>query len=190
VGNRSVEVIRKLTPTRICEMISRVATMNKQLIIPAALLAGLFCTVALGQRFHKPLSRTEKEHILDSPLTIVASVEAIPPVVKQAFVEITGERSFALANPGQKYQVSDVVLEPELPSRRLAFAGVKDNEWFIHYERGGIGHEYDVIVFKVDEHHGTKFLWGGTGFHGAKNLDELRKLVATGQFSDEATYYW
>jgi hypothetical protein len=164
--------------------------MNNRLITLGAVAVAFFCMFAVAQQFHKQLSRSEKEHILDGSFTIVAATEDLPPKVKLAFAEITRQNSFALANPGQKYQVTDVVSDTNLPSRRLAFAGVKDGEWFIHYERGGRGHGYDVIVFKIEPQHQVQFLWGGAGFQGAKNLDELRKMIAAGQFSDDATYYW
>jgi hypothetical protein len=69
------------------------------------------------------LSAAEKEHILDSPFTEVTKTEAMPANAKQAFAKITGEPSFALANPGQEYQVMDVVVDRGLSRRRLVFAG-------------------------------------------------------------------
>ena len=46
------------------------------------------------------------------------------------------------------------------------------------------------MVFEVNPQSGFGFVWGGVGFHGAKNLDQLRKMVAAGQFSDELKNYW
>jgi uncharacterized protein YceK len=136
------------------------------------------------------IEKPAKEHILDSPFTEVTRTEALPASVKQSFAKITGEPSFALANPGQKYQATDFVVDRGLPRRRLVFAGVRGDEWFVHYELGGIGHSYCVLLFKVDPQNRGKFVWGGVGFHGAKNLDQLRKMVAAGQFSDEMQSYW
>ncbi len=148
-------------------------------------------SIALSaQQFHKRLSAAEKEHILDSPFTDVTKTEAISVNAKQAFAKITNESSFGLANPGQKYQVTDVVVERGLPRRRLVFAGVWGDEWFIHYELGGRGHGYCVLLFRVDPANRVQFVWGGAGSHGAKNLSQLRKMVAAGQFSDEMQYYW
>jgi hypothetical protein len=148
-------------------------------------------SIALNaQQFHKRLSATEKEHILDSPFTEVTRTEAIPANARQAFAKITGEPSFALANPGQKYQVTDVVVDRRLPRRRLVFAGIHGDVWFIHYELGGIGQSYCVLLFTVDPQNHMQFVWGGAGSHGAKNLDQLRKMVAGGQFSDEMQNYW
>ena len=136
------------------------------------------------------MSPAVKEHILDAAFTDVTKTESMPTTVKQAFAKITGEPPFALANPGQNYQVSDVDPDRTLPLRRLVFAGVAGNEWFVHYEKGGIGHSYSIVVFKVNSQSGFEFVWGGVGFHGAKNLDQLRKMVAAGQFSDEIKNYW
>jgi hypothetical protein len=150
-----------------------------------------FLPITLGaQQFHKQLSPAEKRHILDGPFTELTKTESMPTAVKQAFTKITGEPSFALANPGQNYQVTDVDPDRTLPRRRLVFAGVAGDEWFVHYEKGGIGHSYSMVVFKVNSQSGFEFVWGGIGFHGAKNLDQLRKMVAAGQFSDELQSYW
>jgi hypothetical protein len=164
--------------------------MNEHRISLIVVVVCLVSSVGAAQQFHKQLSATEKEHILDSSFTMVARTEAMPANVKQAFAKITGEPSFALANPGQKYQVTDVVVDRDLPFRRLVFAGVEADEWFVHYERGGRGHSYSVLVFKVDRRNRLQFVWGGVGSHGAKNLEQLRKMVAAGQFSDEMENYW
>ncbi|HVP42982.1 MAG TPA: hypothetical protein VMS96_06090 [Terriglobales bacterium] len=141
-------------------------------------------------QFHKSLTQPEKEHILDGRFVIVTKTEAFPATVKRAFAVITGQKQFALANPGEKYQVTDVVDEPGLPFRRLVFAGVRDDEWFIHYEHGGIGRSYEVVVFSIDSEKQLHFIWGGAGASGAKDFQELRGMVSAGLFHDDAAYYW
>jgi len=164
--------------------------MNEHRISLSVVALFFFSITLSAQQFHKRLSAVEKEHILDSPFTEVTRTEALPANVKQSFAKLTGEPSFALANPGQKYQATDFVVDRGLPRRRLVFAGVRGDEWFVHYELGGIGHSYYVLLFKVDPQNRLQFVWGGAGSHGAKNLDQLRKMVAAGQFSDELQYYW
>jgi hypothetical protein len=159
-----------------------------RIILSVALF--FFSITLSAQQFHKQLSLTEKEHILDGPFTDVTKTEAMPATVKQAFAKITAEPSFALANPGQKFQVTDVVVDRALPRRRLIFAGVRGDEWFVHYEIGGYAHSYCVLLFKVDPHDQLQFVWGGAGFHAAKNLDQLRKMVVAGKFSDDMQNYW
>jgi hypothetical protein len=178
---------------------------SKRWLIVAGLLACclLYCFARLlqpsicppfapltAQQFHKRLSAAEKAHILDSSHTEVTNTDVMPASVRQAFAEITGEPSFALANPGQKYQATDFVDVRELPRRRLVFAGVRGDDWFVHYEVGGIGHFYCVLLLKVDPQNRRQFVWGGVGTHGARNLDQLRRMVAAGDFSDEMQNYW
>jgi hypothetical protein len=164
--------------------------MNQHRIILSVVALFFFSIALSAQQFHKRLSPAEKEHILDGSFTDVTKTEAMPAMVKQAFATITDEPSFVLANPGQKFQVTDDGGLPRLPRRRLIFAGVQGNEWFVHYERGGLGHNYCVLLFKVDPHNQLQFVWGGAGFHGASNLDQLRRMIVAGQFSDDVQNYW
>jgi len=137
------------------------------------------------------LSKTDRDNIFKSDFTMVKNTEAIPANVKQSFAEITREPSFALANPGQEYQATDVVnpKKPRLPWRRLIFAGRCGDKWFIHYERGGIGHSYAIVLLSDDGGNRPRLLWGGVGFSGAENLTELRALVAADRFSEKHSYY-
>ena len=137
------------------------------------------------------LSKADRDNIFKGDFTIVKDTEAIPANVKQSFAEITKEPSFALANPGQEYQATDVVnpKKPRLPWRRLIFAGRCGDRWFIHYERGGIGHYYAIVLLSADGGNHPQFLWGGVGFSGAQNLTELRALVAAERFSEKHSRY-
>lgn len=144
----------------------------------------------LAQEKGHQLSATEREHILDGQFKLVSTTEGIPANIKQAFSQVSRQSSFAMANPGQKYQVGDVVVDRNLPFRRLVFAGGSNDKGFIHYERGGRGHGYYLVVFKVDPDGDAHFLWGGSGLNGARNLEQLRKMIADGRFSDKQNYYW
>jgi hypothetical protein len=88
------------------------------------------------------------------------------------------------------YQVTDVIDEPGLPFRRLLFAGESQKSWFIHYEHGGIGHGYAVLVFSKAQESGLQFFWGGTGSENAKDLNDLRNKIAAGDFRDNLVFYW
>jgi hypothetical protein len=155
-------------------------TSDKLVVLLVCLLAAM----AMAQ--HRESLSVSKQHVLDGRFTVIARTEDMPPNVKMAFSRFTLEPSFALANPGERYQVNDVVvIGQNLPFRRLLFAGRKDNEWFIHYEKGGrLGGHY-VLLFTVSEHGTAKFVWGGGGAKGAKDLQELREMVAAGQFFEQ-----
>jgi hypothetical protein len=141
-------------------------------------------------RFHKTLSKEEQQHVLDGEFKVVTSTELMPPRIKQAFTEVACLPQFALANPGEKYQVTDVIDEPGLPFRRLVFAGVSGNKWLIHYEHGGIGYSTAVVLLELDAQNKVRFVWGGAGAECAKNLSALRTAIGAGRFSDCGTFYW
>jgi hypothetical protein len=80
-----------------------------------------------------------------------------------------------------------------MPYRRLLFAGLTDNKWFIHYLSGigcGTPEKYYVVVFDADEQNKVQFLWGGKGPEGATDLDDLRRGIATGRFTDNLSCPW
>ena len=133
-----------------------------------------FATVAQQNQ----LSATEREHLLDGQFKVVSKTEAIPANVKQAFSKIARQPSFAMANPGQKFQATDVVLDRTLPFRRLVFAGAQNDKWFVHYEEGGYVHGYYVVAFKVDSQGDAHFIWGCSGIDGAKTLAGCGKMDA------------
>jgi hypothetical protein len=144
---------------------------------------------AAAVKFHRSLSTSEREHILDGDYRIVSSTASLPASIKQAFATVTGQKQFLLADPGAKYQVTDVVDEPGLPFRRLVFAGVSGDQWFIHYEHGGIGHSYSILVFRIQPGGRAAFVWGGAGDR-ANDLGDLRHAIASGRFTDDCCYYW
>src|SRR5438093_1868429 len=102
--------------------------MNEQGIKLVVLVICCVPFTAIAQQNRHQLSAAEREHILDGQFKVVLTTEGFPLKVKQAFSEIARQASFAMANPGQKYQVTDVVVDRNLPFRRLVFAGVKDDE--------------------------------------------------------------
>ena len=135
------------------------------------------------------ISSAESERLLDGQFKIVWKTDGIPASLKQAFSKITRQRSFAMADPGQKFQVTDVVLDNALPSRRLVFAGTQGDTWFVHYERGGYAHSYYVIALKLIPHSDAEFQWGCSVPGVAKSLEQLRTLVAACRLA-KADSYW
>ena len=72
--------------------------------------------------------------------------------------------------------MTDVVMEPDLPWRRLIFAAVARGRAFLHYEQGGIAHSYIVEFFQLESPDSAIGLW--RGYCGpVKSLDEMKQLV-------------
>jgi hypothetical protein len=138
--------------------------------------------------FHT-LSLNQKAHVLDGEFSIERKVDHLPKRLKTAFSALSGQRDFKMANPGEKYQDTDVIVEPGLPFRRLLFAGISKDKYFIHYEMGGYAHSVHIAVFGVDSENRVKFSWGGP-VPPAKDLMQLRSEVAAGAFADDRSYHW
>jgi hypothetical protein len=143
--------------------------------------------VAVAQ--HDQRSSAEREHLLDGQFKLLSKTESIPDNVKQAFSKISRQTPFVMANPGQPFQVTDEVFYRKLPWRRLVFAGVQDDRWFLHYERGGLAHSYYVVSFRADSHGDARFLWGCGLGESVKTLERLRTMVATCQLADAESYW-
>ena len=54
-----------------------------------------------------------------------------------------------MAEPGDKWQSTDVILEPGLPWRRLTAVAASPKFCLVFYERGGIGKSNNVAVFRM-----------------------------------------
>ncbi len=141
-------------------------------------------------QFHVVLSGRQKAHILDGEFSIVVAVEKFPKAVRAVLAEIFRQNTFEIANPGQRYQSTDV--GENGPLRRLVFAGVSSDKCFVYYERGGRGHGYYVVVLRIDAEKRARFLWAGAGADDAlaHDLQQLRAKVSAGRFKDNALYSW
>jgi hypothetical protein len=137
------------------------------------------------------LAATEAKRALDGDFTLVYRTDDLPGDCKLAFTEISRQAQFEMAEPGKKFQVTDVIVEEGLPRRRLILGGVSNQQrCFIHYESGGIGHSYHLLVFDTSPDGRAKLLLGAST-HGPRDLSQLRSQVGHGEFMEDVTrYYW
>jgi hypothetical protein len=56
-----------------------------------------------------------------------------------------------LAEPGQKWNATDVITDPSLPGKRLIWAAIGGEYYVVHYERGGIDHSFHILVAKLSK---------------------------------------
>jgi hypothetical protein len=57
-----------------------------------------------------------------------------------------------MADPGQKWNATDSIIDSTLPGKRLIWAGIGNGYCVVHYERGGIAHTYHIVVAKLTNH--------------------------------------
>ncbi|HKT51840.1 MAG TPA: hypothetical protein VJV96_16180 [Candidatus Angelobacter sp.] len=90
-----------------------------------------------------------------------------------------------MADPGEKYQVTDVVREEGLPWRRLMFSVVKNKRCAIAYEKGGIARLTYAVVFDTSTDPAT-VVWGGSRIQMNDIAGLSEKLEAPRQKSPDA----
>ena len=95
-----------------------------------------------------PIPQSEVEQFLDGDFRLIKDVKALPEPVIKAFTETDGSR-LAIANPGKRFQVTDLVWDESLPWKRLLFAGLSGDKCFMLYEQGGDVHFYVLALFKL-----------------------------------------
>lgn len=105
------------------------------------------------------------------------SISDLPPSI----VTLCGSQ---LADPGEKWNATDAIIDPTLPGKRLIWAAVSGEYYVVHYERGGIAHTFHILVAKLAKNDAKpKVVWSATGgpFNNyAAFVDALR----TGKLND------
>jgi hypothetical protein len=121
------------------------------------------------------LQKTEILEFLQGEFTIIKDVGSLPKPILNAFTEVGGTRP-VMANPGQKFEVGDVIFDASVPRKRLLFAGVSGDKCFVHYEQGGLGHYYVLELFRFTPADTMKPLW--KGYCGpVKDIQGLRSEI-------------
>lgn len=101
----------------------------------------------------------------------VRATTNLPPSVVSLCADLRGK----MAEPGQKWQVTDNITDRTLPGKRLIWAATDGDYYVVHYESGGVEHGYHVLV--------ARFLQGSTKaelvWHAvvAKPLKDYRALL-------------
>jgi len=159
-------------------------------MIASVLPLSLLCTYVLSYAAVTKLSSEDQKYLLRADaLTGISTVNDIPAPVLLKFAEIAKDPNLKIANPGEKFQVTDVILEKGLPWRRLIFGGISKDFCMIHYERGGYTHSYYVVLFKRSGNDAS-FLWGAASRKRIKDLSEFRDLLKAGALDDSHLFYW
>jgi hypothetical protein len=81
----------------------------------------LFYPMGEGPQIDFPQTRRPPEELrqfLSGNFVIIDRVQSLPKAVRIAFTEAAGIRS-TMANPGERFEASDVILTPGTPRKRL-----------------------------------------------------------------------
>jgi hypothetical protein len=127
------------------------------------------------------MSSAERQTFLTADYEISRTVAELPAGIRKLYTVKGGSR-IAMADPGERFEATDVTSDSNLPGRRLIFAGVAQDRAFVHYEEGGIAHSYIVELFRLEPSGTAMGIW--RGYCGpAKSLEDIRRLMAMSDYN-------
>ncbi len=134
------------------------------------------------------LSAALRTHVRDERFQVVTSVRGLPLGVREALQVLFKSQTLDLAEPGAAFQVTDVIVTPHLPIRRLVAAGCSTDHCLVYYERGGIAHTWQVVLFHWTPA-ATRFEGGGVAPFGLASIVDVRSALLSGAVKGP-TRFW
>jgi len=156
-----------------------------------AICVSLWSAVAAGSQASDAgaLPGPLRAHLQDERFGIVTSIRGLPLGVRDGLQTLFGSGTLDIAEPGADFQVSNVVVKPQLPTRRLVAAGCStDYHCLVYYERGGTDHTWHVALFLWTPA-ATRFEWGGTAPGGLATIDDVQKAILSGRIKGPAKFW-
>jgi hypothetical protein len=127
-----------------------------------------------------------RAHLQNEQFAIVTSIRGLPLDVRGEMQTLFRSQTLDIAEPGAEYQRTDVIAKPQLPIRRLVAAGCsRDFHCLVYYERGGIAHTWQVMLFLWTPD-ATRFEWGGDAPGGLATIEDVRKAVLSGAIKNHS----
>ena len=134
----------------------------------------------------------DRAHLANDKFRIVTKVAELPKAVVDAFAEHTKQNPFRMANPGEEFQATDDIGKPNLPVRRLVFAGVSDGYCVVQYEIGGVAHLWWVVLFRLSKDGPAAPVWAAHAqkWGGFADLAALREGVRQSKLVEDEKGFW
>ena len=154
--------------------------MSRTLLL-CAIGVSVWSAVVAGSQAAAPalLSGPLRAHVEDERFDIVTSIRGLPLGVRDGLQTLFGSQALDIAEPGSEFQVTDVIVNPKLPIRRLVAAGCSRDHCLVYYERGGIAHTWQAALFHWTPA-ATRFEWGGSAPGGLRTIEDVRNAVLSG----------
>ena len=155
-----------------------------------AIGVSLWSAAVVGHQVAAPvvLSGPLRTHLRDERFGIVTSIRGLPLGVRNELQTLFGSQELDIAEPGAEFQVTDVIVDPRLPIRRLIAAGCSTDHCIVYYERGGTTQTWRMALFHWTPA-ATRFEWGGVAPRGLASIDDVRNAMLSGSIKGP-TKFW
>lgn len=134
------------------------------------------------------LSGALRDHVKNERFQIVTSIRGLPIGVRDGLQTLFGTEALDIAEPTAEFQESDIIVNSNLPNRRLVAAGCSTDYCLVYYERGGVDHTWHVALFHWTPA-ATRFEWGGPAPGGLATIDDVRNAILSGAIKGPATVW-
>jgi len=152
-------------------------------VIRSMLIVGLSALVFLPTVFARDGMPSEVASILAIvPKIYVTSFAKLPHSVVDALYTVTIGSREPMADAWAPWNPTDVSFGPPLPMQRLIWAVSVNGYAVIHYEQGGIGHSYQVVVISPPHEDGTRsVVWPTAVSHRLSDFPAFAELARIGK---------
>jgi len=107
----------------------------------------------------------------------------VPPDVLVLCFDVKGR----MADIGGQWEASDVITNDTLPRKRLIWAGVYRDYYLLHYESGGRGHSFHVLLAQTRAGARADVLWRAVG-EKYSDVAAFRKALTNNQLDDDPKF--
>jgi len=158
------------------------------LVVSAAILGGPIAAFAKATK----LDAADRKHLVetqDPPL--VLTMREVPEEIVRACAAVSSGKDFRLADAGQPFQVTDVITNEKLLSKRLIWGARIPGYFVVHYEHGGFAHSYHVLVVAVDAAKKARVVWSALVASAVAPLNSygaFREALAAEKLDDAMNY--
>jgi hypothetical protein len=155
-------------------------------------LAMLACWISLASAAVTRLPANVRA-ALERPTSVqmLYSTAQVAPAVKRACASVMADHHFWLADPGKPYNETDAEWDLKIPGRRLIWVAQVPGYYVVHYEQGGRGHGYAVLVVQYQRGSPANVAWAAVGGSLKKPLGDYRAFVnavRSGRLDDTLPY--
>jgi hypothetical protein len=150
----------------------------------------IFCLLILiatqGQAEVTKLSPAHRKILEDGTgFRELRTTTALPKEVVALCVDYNGR----IAEPGGKWEATDLIYDNTLPQSRLIWAAHRDDYYVIHYEKGGRGHSLHVLIatYKPGDSKAT-LVWHGVAYKDIRNYTAFLTALKDNTLDDTRDY--
>jgi hypothetical protein len=129
-----------------------------------------------------------RDHVRAERFAPVATVAALPSNVRDGLNDLFGGKTLELADRGQPFQATDVMVMPRLPARRLVSAGCSADHCLVYYERGGFARVHQIVLFSTADAP-ARLVHGGVAAGDLADLEQVRDALVSGKVTGGSKYW-